>query len=170
MKRRSNLSVLRDILDVQFHRTDLAVYLGLKAPLHGKSWWREGEGKAKGIEEAYRLKALHDYKDGLHETINKRAALFEVIQRSARNGVIGIVESGRDCDCVDYVRPGRTIPATLYAYNKLYDETQRWADGPFYFSIMTPEEADAVEPESHDRVLEAFENGHPHHVYSSFHG
>lgn len=170
MKQRTNLSILRDVLDMQFYRTDLAIYLGLKTPLLGTCWWREGEGKRKGVEEAYRLKVLHDYKDGLHETINKRAALFDMIQRNARNGMIGIVESGRDCDCVDYVHPRQSIPATLYAYLKLYNETAQWADGPFSFSILPPDEAQEVEPESHDRVLEAFENGHPHHVISTFHG
>jgi hypothetical protein len=60
------------------------------------------------------------------------------------------------------------IPATRQAYYDLYDHTAKWADGPFYFSIISPSEASKIHYSSRDRTLEAFEDGHPHVIYSSF--
>lgn len=103
-----------------------------------------------------------------HARINKRAALKAHIDKCAVGGMIGIVESGRDCDCVEYVRPCEPIPATVYHFNKLEQEKAQWADGPFRLEIMTPAEAQGVESESRDLALEAFEDGHPHHIVSRF--
>lgn len=104
----------------------------------------------------------------LHETINKRAALKAHIDKCAVDGMIGIVESGRDCDCVEYTHPRSAIPANVMAFLKLESDTAKWADGPFCLGIVTPEEAENTEDESRDLALEAYEDGHPHSIVSRF--
>lgn len=129
--------------------------------------WRDGGGAYYGAIEAWRLKVLNSYKDGLHGRINERAAILARLQACARDGKVGLVESGRDCDSVDYVHPAGTIEPTLLAYFTRERHMREWADGPCHLSIVTPEDEEKTPWESHDRVLEAFENGHPHVVYSS---
>lgn len=174
MRERSNLSVLRDLLDIALHRTQLSPHLTLTPPKrpmrvggYGDSgyWDFRSEGAAR---EMWRLKVLHDHDDGTHDRINSRAALKKVIDAHAVNGMIGIVESGRDCDCVEYVHPRAPIPATIFHFKQLEARTAEGADGPFHLTITTPAEAEATEHESRDLALEAFEDGHPHSIVSRF--
>lgn len=166
---RSNLSILRDLLDIAMHRRQLSVHLTLQSPTRpryqGGSWHWYVEQAA---QEVWRLKVLADHEDGIHERINARWALKQHIDRCTVDGMIGIVESGRDCDCVEYVHPCQSIPATVYHYKKLERDKAQWADGPFSLSIVTPKQADETESESRDLALEAYENGHPHHIVSRF--
>ena len=125
-----------------------------------------------GFADAFMFKALHRERWSRIERIQQmrraRARFLADLRDLAEDGMIAVVESGRDCDCVDYFGRVHVIAATLEAYNDLYDRTAEWADGPFYFALAKPSEADKIEYESRDRVLEAFEDGHRHHVYSSF--
>lgn len=170
MKRISQLSFLRQATDY-LRSGDLtaAVLVAMRSRPHF-TYHEGGFFRTQYAEDVWKLKVLNSFDDGLHKRINQRAALLKTIQANTVNGMIGIVESGRDCDCVDYVHPCEAIPATIYAYNKLEREKGQWADGPFQLQITTPKEADATPWESHDRVLEAFEDGHPHHVISTFSG
>lgn len=104
----------------------------------------------------------------LHRNINKRWELKQHIDKCARDGMIGLIESGRDCDCVQYVHPAGTCPATVADYLIRESRMLEGADGPCRLGIVTPEEAKAQGYESRDLALEAFEDGHPHVVYSSF--
>lgn len=127
------------------------------------------------IERIRGLKALHKmYEDGLlcadedrlvelRERLNVKHRLAEC----AENGKVLIVESGRDCDCVEYDGKCYTIDASIDAYSKLYDEIADWADGPFWLSMDRPSNAHKYKYTSRDRILEAFEDGHPHLVYVS---
>jgi hypothetical protein len=174
MRQRSNLSILRDLLDIALHRTQLLPHLRLTPPdrprrvggYGDKGYWDFQSERA--ARELWRLKVLHDHDDGIHDRINERAALKRTIDKYAVNGMIGIVESGRDCDCVEYVHPRSAIPATIYHFKLLQARTVDGADGPFRLSITTPAEAEATESESRDLALEAFEDGHPHSIVSRF--
>lgn len=170
MKRMSQLSFLRTATSYLRSGDLLAAVLVAVHTRPSYGWSDGGFFREQAAMEAWKLKVLNSFDDGLHERINRRAALLACIQANTVDGMVGIVESGRDCDCVDYVHPREAIPASIYAYNKLERETAQWADGPFSLSIVRPEEAEATPHESHDRVLEAFEDGHPHHVISTFGG
>ena len=104
----------------------------------------------------------------LDEAITARGALADRIRRCAQNGMIAMVESGRDCDGVQYSGKVKLVPATMAAYVEEYNRTAEWADGPFCFTVMSPSEALRVQYTSRDLVMEAFEDGHPHVIYSKF--
>jgi hypothetical protein len=98
--------------------------------------------------------------------ISNRGWLEASIRQHAINGEVAIIESGRDCDGVQYAGKRRVIPATLLAYYELRDNIANWADGPFHLRIERPDVI--IEYESRDLVMEAHENGHPHAIYPSF--
>jgi hypothetical protein len=95
---------------------------------------------------------------------NKNAEweLMRAIERNAEDGQIMLVESGRDCDGVQYdgVLHG-PIAANWRAVRKLEEKIAKWADGPFYLRVIKPSEAAQVELWSRDLTMEAFEDGHP---------
>jgi hypothetical protein len=86
----------------------------------------------------------------------------------SENGKVAVVESGRDCDCVQYSGHVHIIEATTAAYEELYDHTAEWADGPFFFELMRCSVAGGIQAESRDLAMEAYEDGHAHVVYSAF--
>ena len=128
--------------------------------------WRDGWHADKAAKEMYRLKVINALPDGLHERINKRAALYAVLQRYQWGGKVQLIESGRDCDCVEYTHSAGLIDANWAAYSIKHRETSQWADGPFSFTITEP--STEVEAESRDLVMEAYEDGHPHSIVSRF--
>lgn len=97
-----------------------------------------------------------------------RIALHRRIAECAQDGKILVIESGRDCDCVEYSGQTRIIEASVKAFDALQDEIAKWADGPFHLDIDKPSEDEFIRYESRDLVLEAFEDGHPHHIVSRF--
>lgn len=148
------IQTLREIL----HNPFLSDFLKLKRPV--THWSRQ-----KGATEAWVLKTLHDLPDGLHERINARATLAQQIAaHKSPDGMLYLEESGMDCDCVRYSGRIHCIPATLQAYKKLEDDTYKWSDGPFNLRLVTQAEAESAQYQSRDLALEAFENGHPHHI------
>lgn len=86
----------------------------------------------------------------------------DIIERMAHEGRIKLVESGMDCDCVKYDGRVHECDATLEAYDKLHDEISEWADGPFSLRIVPWDEE--IKYTSRDLAMEAYENGHPHHI------
>ncbi len=76
--------------------------------------------------------------------------------------MVKVVESGMDCDCVQYSGRVHTCEATFEAYEKMHDDIAEWADGPFSLTIVPWSQK--VTYTSRDRALEAYENGHPHHI------
>jgi len=113
-----------------------------------------------------RQKALALAHTEVDEHINERAALAARIAACAKNGKLLVVESGRDCDGVQYSGRKYTIDATAKAFHDLHNEIAEWADGPFRLTIV-PFDTE-VEYTSRDLVMEAYEDGHPHVIYSSF--
>lgn len=126
----------------------------------------------EGIDEVDHILALlaPGKADGLYlAKAELKRALFEMrINELAEHGEVVVVESGRDCDCVEYSGRCHTIQATIDAYEALEDSIHEWADGPFHLDIMRPSEAESIRYSSRDLVLEAYEDGHPHSIVSQF--
>ncbi len=102
---------------------------------------------------------------GSEDYLAERAELAARIAECAIDGRIQIATAGMDCDCVKYRGVHRRdFPASVMAFEKEYQDTENWADGPF---SLWPESPDVViESSSRDLVLEAYEDGHPHVVYT----
>ncbi len=98
-----------------------------------------------------------------------REMVEAVIQAYAEDGMVCYIESGRDCDCVEY--DGKVhgpVPATAQAYEELDTLIGEWADGPYHLALCRPSEVKKVKYESRDLVMEAHEDGHPHSIVSRF--
>jgi hypothetical protein len=74
---------------------------------------------------------------------------------------VAIVESGMDCDCVQYSGKVTLVLADWREVVKHMDDAEHWADGPIRFAIVAPSEAQGIRYTSRDRIAEAHENGHP---------
>lgn len=96
------------------------------------------------------------------EELTERLATKRRIAACAEDGKVAIVESGRDCDGVEYSGKVSIIPANLGAFCAAHDEIANYADGPFRLGVERPSIARTLRYESRDLVAEAFENGHPH--------
>lgn len=138
--------------------------------------YREMKRMPQTAEKAYfkdvaALRSLHlvhsndpDY-HWMHHRYQQRMAIHRLIQECAENGQILVIESGMDCDCVQYDGRTRVIEASIKAYDELEREVGEWADGPFSFSIARPSEEANIHYRSRDRALEAYEDGHPHSIH-----
>ena len=113
-------------------------------------------------------KALHSFgrwivrcrpEDGLAA----KARFADDIRRAAKNGKIKIIESGMDCDCVQYSGRVYRCPATVVAANQIIERIYAEAEGPVSWRIASPDEK--IVYSSRDLAAEAHEDGHPHVVY-----
>lgn len=86
--------------------------------------------------------------------------------RKRADGKVAVEIWQRDCDMAEFTRMA-VIDATTEAYHKLEDAVAQNAEGPYTLRVLSPVEAAAFKPESRDRALEAFEDGHPHVIYST---
>lgn len=124
------------------------------------------------FEGAKILRLLHRLHWDRIESIQVRRAnvllLIQLIADKAEGGKVCAIESGRDCDGVQYAGKVHTIDATIKAWRELDDRIGNWADGPYRLSVASPSEARAIRYESRDLVMEAHEDGHPHVIYSQF--
>lgn len=116
------------------------------------------EGYALFMADLFHASSL---KEAQKKTAKRRFFLkkFEVF---AEGGKVAAVEGGRDCDGVSYEGKVHIIDANAAAYQVLCDEVSQWADGPFWFELMKPSEAEAIEYGTRDLMMEAFEDGHAH--------
>ena len=88
----------------------------------------------------------------------------KAIAELAEHGRVAVVESGRDCDGVQYSGRVRIIRARLRDFLELEDAIAEWADGPFRLQLERPNVARRIEPGLRDLTMEGFENGHQHHL------
>ena len=175
---KTNLSVLRALLDIACQRNDLAYFMTFRHMAPVRPMWDRMTGVwhvkwQDAARDVWRLKVLNDYSlfndekcDWLNQRINQRAALARHLRECtdpATNRVT-VEESGMDCDCVTYSGRLHEIEPTWAAYCKLEKDTAAWADGSFSFTIGPHEQAASIEYKSRDNVMEAYEDGHPHHV------
>jgi len=101
----------------------------------------------------------------IHRTIEKRFEEWQLIKEYEHNGKLYLVESGRDCDGVQYSGTTHSCKADPWALRALEDGIGEWADGPFSLNLIKHEDLDEVEYTSRDLTLEAFEDGHQHILY-----
>lgn len=97
------------------------------------------------------------------DPLARRASFVAHVRSVERGGMVGVRDTGMDCDCSrwerHYNRPA--VPRQLEAMmERGYEE----AEGPQAFCIIPPVEEEACT--SRDLALEAYENGHPHVVYT----
>lgn len=94
--------------------------------------------------------------------MTRNQKIEKAIAELAEHGRIAVVESGRDCDGVQYSGQVRIIRARLRDFLELEDGIAKWADGPFTLRLERPSIARRIEAQSRDLALEAFESGRPH--------
>jgi hypothetical protein len=95
-----------------------------------------------------------------------RQDLAQQIKENAETGKIAAIESGMDCDGSRYYGHRHLIPATVQAWDALRYRLAASCDGWFRLEIASPSEE--IEHSSRDLALEAFEDGHPHHLTEGF--
>jgi len=99
------------------------------------------------------------------DRLQQRADLAARFARLAINGRVQLATRGRDCDGVQYCGVYcRDFPASVIAFELEYERENNSADGPF--SIWPESPATVIESSRRDLTLEAFEDGHPHILYS----
>lgn len=103
---------------------------------------------------------------GVHFTLNERAAYRARFDAVAREGKVGVIVSGMDCDCTQY-RYERVIdvPVSMVSYLKAVEDDAAYLDGPQSTYYVDPAEVEDGYHASADRALEAYENGHAHVAY-----
>ena len=100
----------------------------------------------------------------LHRQIAECAESLTLVHDSGLSytaDFVAVVESGMDCDGVQYSGKVRLVPADWRKVEAFVDHASYWADGPCNFAIVSPSAAESITYSSRDRTLEAFENGHP---------
>ena len=95
----------------------------------------------------------------------QRRAYHKRIQAANEGGNIALVMSGMDCDGVSYSGKVRIVPANWRDVDAAIADEESWADGPKYYDIMKPSEAEVIEYHSLALTLEAFEDGHLFTLY-----
>ena len=97
------------------------------------------------------------------DLLQERAAIADTLREFADDeGYVGVVESGRDCDCVSYCGGTRRKFAGAFEFEKYRQDACYWADGPHYVTLC--EVSEIPEYRSRDLALEAYEDGHAHSV------
>jgi hypothetical protein len=118
------------------------------------------------MKESKRLKLLAKHCSRQWERAAKaRINFHKRISDCAENGKVALIESGMDCDCVQYSGRVTIIDADWRKIDDEIDHIGKWADGPFCISIEKPSIANEIEYNSRDLALEAFEDGHPHLIH-----
>ena len=97
------------------------------------------------------------------DRLARRADFAATVYSRAENGLVALVTSGMDCDCVQYCY-SYVVTAVPFAIRHEIDGKYNWADGPMHCHVCKPSER--PEAFSRDLAMEAYENGHPHIVYA----
>lgn len=134
--------------------------------------WRAALAARPQWRSAFYLRLLHHIHwprmDDIRDRRLARMSLGKRIAACAERGKVLVIESGRDCDGVEYSGKLHTIDATLAAFDWLDAQLGDWADGPYNLAVARPSEARHFRYTSRDLVLEAVENGHPHVIRSRY--
>ena len=103
--------------------------------------------------------------NGRPDWLAERWSTLQRYRACTRDGKIGLIRDGRDCDCVSYHREliVEAVPFVQFMREERHHE--HWLDGPESTTIVPPDQIDPCGDFSRDLALEAFEDGHPHVVY-----
>ena len=75
------------------------------------------------------------------------------------SGMIAMVTSGMDCDCVEWENEVTIMP--VGEAQTAEEREYAWADGPLTVKCMKPSEALKLLKTTRDRIASAHEDGHP---------
>ena len=75
------------------------------------------------------------------------------------SGMIAMVTSGMDCDCVEWENEVSIMP--VGEAHQAEESEYAWADGPLTVEWMKPSEALKLLKTTRDRIASAQEDGHP---------
>ncbi len=115
------------------------------------------------VSDAEILSTLHmltsDRIEQMHEATQERVAILRKLREWAEDGKIAIVESGTDCDCVQYTGHVHVVSAERTEFWKAVDRMYDSSEGSISWYLCRVSETHNVKQTSRDRVLEAYENG-----------
>jgi len=89
---------------------------------------------------------------------------YNQFRKNSENGLTCIIETGMDCDGVQYRFVGEIVKCVPVAIDKEMDRIRYSADGSVSVYCVKPSEAEKMQNVSIDRCMEAFENGHAHTI------
>jgi hypothetical protein len=94
--------------------------------------------------------------------LTQRADLARTIRDNIVANQIAVVQSGMDCDSVQYCWSSIVDNPTVMKLWSDAASTYEWADGPCHIGYCRPDER----PDNYQRdlAMEAYENGHPHFI------
>lgn len=95
----------------------------------------------------------------------ERLSWHKADKEFGEDGMVAVVWSGMDCDCVRYSGNAYIIPSDWRSIMDHINSTYEWADGPCHYYFEKPSVAEQIHRQSRDLAMEAFEDGHPHVVY-----
>lgn len=96
--------------------------------------------------------------------VDANAWARRIIDAYARDGRIGFIRSGMDCDCTQYYAESTlTIDGTVADFLRWYNGYLEGLEGPDSHRFCDPAEIEPVY-RTRDRAMEAYEDGHPHLV------
>lgn len=99
----------------------------------------------------------------LHHQTQGRISLLQKIKDCTEDGKVAIIVTSTDCDWTRATYCHLLDPAELFSYiDQLYED----AEGPTNWHIERPSDTKDFRSSSRDLALEAFEDGHPHLIYS----
>ncbi len=96
----------------------------------------------------------------LRVDVDTNAWARRIIDAHARNGRIGFIRSGMDCDCTQYYAESTmSIDGTVAGFLRWYNGYLEGLEGPDSHRFCDP---DQIEPvyRTRDRAMEAYEDGH----------
>jgi hypothetical protein len=90
------------------------------------------------------------------QNMYEREQIAEAIEKHQHKGKVALIIWQRDCDCAEWTERS-IVKADVFEILHRMDRVYANAEGPVSWHITSPKKD--FQPESHDRVLEAFENG-----------
>lgn len=129
--------------------------------------WFDRDTKREDFDKVYRvMRKVGDRGNIVDESLlAERQQLQQTIAKYKMDDVVCLVESGRDCDCVEYTHSQLIEKATVMKVWSRQTDIYSWAEGSCYVGYCSPDERPGNY--SRDLVMEAYENGHPHYVTSA---
>ena len=96
----------------------------------------------------------------------EKVAYKNNIDKHAENGKVAVVSGGMDCDHSRWDDHVDILDANIVSVNQWEERFWDGAEGQQWWSIETMAYANSLSPSSEDLAMRAFEDGHPHVIYT----
>ena len=96
--------------------------------------------------------------------LRERESIAGQVRACSESGQVALVTGGMDCDCVQWEGRVTLLPAQPILIIHWIDDLYKYAEGPVTWRIATPTSTQDTVCVTRDRILEAYENGHPYSV------